>query len=83
MCKGSKNDKWPIVIAFEKTNKHAYKKKMIIKLVIYKDQLQSQSSKQAIRRNCELFRCKTKKTISRSPNYKPCVGYKFYCKAKC
>ena len=41
---------------------------MIIKLVIYKDQLQSQSSKQAIRKNCELFRCNTKKTISRSPN---------------
>ena len=56
---------------------------MIIKLVIYKDQLQSQSSKQATIKNCELFRCKTKKTISRSPNYKPCVGYKFYCKAKC
>ena len=45
---------------------------MIIKLVIYKDQLQSQSSKQAISKNCELFRCNTKKkkkkTISRSPN---------------
>ena len=34
---------------------------MIIKLVIYKDQLQSQSSKQAIRKNCELFRFNTKK----------------------
>ena len=56
---------------------------MIIKLVIYKDQLRSQSSKQAIRKNRELFRCNTKKTISRSPNCKPCVGYKFYCKAKC
>ena len=56
---------------------------MIIKLVIYKDQLQSQSSKQAIRKNCELFRCNTKKMIIKSPNYKPCVGYKFYCKAKC
>ena len=43
---------------------------MIIKLVICKDQLQSQSSKQAISKNCELFRCNTKKkkTISRSPN---------------
>ena len=57
-------------------------KKLMIKLAIYKDQLQCPSSKQAIRKSWVVSNA-MKNTISRNPSYKPSVGYKFYCKVKC
>ena len=54
----------------------------MIKLVIYKDQLQCPSSKQAYKKKQSCFRCNEKHN-KQNPNYKPCVGYKFYCKVKC
>ena len=62
-----------MVIAFKKKNQIDYIKKLMIKLVIYKDQLQCPSSKQAYKKKQSCFRCNEKHN-KQNPNYKPCVG---------